>query len=142
GIGPRRYLEVRAGIGSVQTRPVTVRDFDPDLPVTTFAADDPLAALRQFVPRRRVEPLEGMPRFNGGAVGALAYDAVTAFEPTVPRPADDPIGVPEAAFIESDLVLVFDHLTHTLSALASLHTEAPDFEGRYRIAEAANFEAL
>ena len=83
-----------------------------------------------------------MPRFTGGAVGALAYDAVSAFETTVPLPDRDPVGVPTAAFIETDLVLVFDHLTHTLSAIASLHTEAPDFEGRYRIAEAAIFEAL
>ena len=83
-----------------------------------------------------------MPRFTGGAVGALAYDAVSMFEPTVPLPERDPVGVPTAAFIETDLVLVFDHLTHTLSAIASLHTEAPDFEGRYRIAEAAIFEAL
>ena len=83
-----------------------------------------------------------MPRFTGGAVGALAYDAVSIFEPTVPLPERDPVGVPTAAFIETDLVLVFDHLTHTLSAIASLHTEAPDFEGRYRIAEPAIFEAL
>ena len=47
-----------------------------------------------------------------------------------------------AAFIETDLVLVFDHLTHTLSAIASLHTDAPDLEGRYAIAERAIFEAL
>ena len=39
-------------------------------------------------------------------------------------------------------MLVFDHLTHTLSAIASLHTETADLEGRYRIAEAAIFEAL
>ena len=83
-----------------------------------------------------------MPRFTGGAVGALAYDAVSIFEPSVPLPEADPTGVPTAAFIETDLVIVFDHLTHTLSAIASLHTEAPDFEGRYRIAEAAIFEAL
>ena len=83
-----------------------------------------------------------MPRFTGGAVGALAYDAVSAFETTVPLPERDPVGVPTAAFIETDLVLVFDHLTHTLSAIASLHTDAPDLEGRYRIAEAAIFEAL
>ena len=83
-----------------------------------------------------------MPRFTGGAVGALAYDAVSAFEPTVPLPERDPVGVPTAAFIETDLVLVFDHLTHTLSAIASLHTDAPDLEGRYRIAEEAIFEAL
>ena len=64
----------------------------------------------------RVEPVEGMPRFTGGAVGAIAYDAVSLFEPSVPLPDADPVGVPTAAFIETDLVLVFDHLTHTLSA--------------------------
>ena len=87
--------------------------------------------------------LEGMPRFTGGAVGALAYDAVTALraDRAAARGAI-PSACPTAAFIETDLVLVFDHLTHTLSAIASLHTEAPDLEGRYRIAEAAIFEAL
>src|SRR5438552_3013490 len=142
GTGPRRLLEVRAGQAAVQTRPVEVDEFDASLPIHRSDGADPLAALRSFIPRRRVLPAEGMPRFTGGAVGALAYDAVSAFEPTVPLPDLDPVGVPEAAFIESDLVLVFDHLTHTLSAIASLHTEAPDFEGRYRIAENAVFEAL
>jgi len=56
-----------------------------------------------------------MPRFTGGAVGALAYDAVTTFEPRVPLPDSDPVGAPTAAFIETDLVIVFDHLTHTMS---------------------------
>src|SRR3954447_16092140 len=142
GVGPRRLLEVRDGLARTQTRPVTVPAYARDLPVETAAADDPLAAIRGFVPRRRVAPTEGMPRFTGGAVGALAYDAVSTFEPTVPRPDRDPVGVPLAAFIETDLVLVFDHLTHTLSAIASLHTERPDLERRYRIAEEAVFEAL
>src|SRR5438093_112138 len=142
GVGPRRLLEVRGASASVQTRPLSVPAYDPSLPTETFSEPDPLAAIRRFMPRRRVAPQDGMPRFNGGAVGALAYDAVSAFEPTVPTPSSDPVGVPDAAFIESDLVLVFDHLTHTLSAIASLHTEAPDLEGRYRIAEAAVFEAL
>jgi anthranilate synthase component 1 len=142
GVGPRRLLEVRDGVARIQTRPVTEPTYSPDLPIDTVPATDPLAAIRAFVPRRRVQPTEGMPRFTGGAVGALAYDAVSAFEPTVPLPERDPVGVPTAAFIETDLVLVFDHLTHTLSAIASLHTEAPDLEGRYRIAETAIFEAL
>ena len=142
GVGPRRLLEVRDGVATVQTRPVTVPVYAPDLPTVAETTPDPLAALRAFVPRRRVQPIEGMPRFTGGAVGALAYDAVASFEPSVPLPAADPIGVPAAAFIETDLVLVFDHLTHTMSAIASLHTEAPDFEGRYAIAERAIFEAL
>ena len=142
GVGPRRLLEVRGGRADIQTRPVTVPTYTPDLPIDTADAPDPLDAIRSFVPRRRVEPTEGMPRFTGGAVGAISYDAVSAFEPTVPLPERDPIGVPTAAFIETDLVLVFDHLTHTLSAIASLHTEAPDFEARYRIAEEAIFDAL
>ncbi|HEX3427898.1 MAG TPA: anthranilate synthase component I family protein [Candidatus Limnocylindrales bacterium] len=142
GVGPRRLLEVRDGIARTLTRPVTVDAYSPDLPVESSPATDPLDAIRRFVPRRRVRPTDGMPRFTGGAVGALAYDAVSAFEPTVPLPDRDPVGVPTAAFIETDLVLVFDHLTHTLSAIASLHTEAPDLEGRYRIAEQAIFEAL
>ena len=94
------------------------------------------------MPRRRVEPTEGMPRFTGGAVGALSYDAVSTSSRRCRCPEADPVGAPTAAFIETDLVLVFDHLTHTLSAIASLHTEAPDLEGRYRIAETAIFEAL
>jgi anthranilate synthase component I len=142
GVGPRRLLEVRNGTASVQSRPLSVAEFDPSLPIETAAEPNPLAAIRRFLPRRRVAPQDGMPRFTGGAVGALAYDAVSAFEPTVPTPSADPVGVPDAAFIESDLVLVFDHLTHTLSAIASLHTEAPDLEGRYRIAESAIFTAL
>ena len=142
GIGPRRLLEVRNGRARIQDRPVGVTAYAPDLPITDVEAPDPLQALREFIPRRRVAPREGMPRFTGGAVGALAYDAVSIFEPSVPLPFLDPTGVPTAAFIETDLVIVFDHLTHTLSAIASLHTEAPDFEGRYRIAEAAIFEAL
>jgi len=142
GIGPRRLLEVRGGWARIQDRPVGVVDYTPDLPVTELAADDPLAAIRSFLPRRRVEPTEGMPRFTGGAVGALAYDAVSVFEPTVPLPAADPVGVPLASFIETDLVLVFDHLTHTLAAIASLHTDAPRLEERYRVAERALFEAL
>ncbi len=142
GVGPRRLLEVRDGVAQVQTRPVTEPVYSADLPVETMPAADPLAAIRAFVPRRRVQPTEGMPRFTGGAVGALAYDAVTAFETTVPLPEPDPVGVPMAAFIETDLVLVFDHLTHTLSAIASLHTDTPNLEARYRIAESAIFEAL
>jgi len=142
GVGPRRLLTVRGNVATIQTRPVGVIEFCPDLPTETFAVPDPLTALRQFLPKRRVLPSTDVPRFSGGAVGALGYDAVPMFEPTVPLPAKDPIGVPMAAFQETDLVLVFDHLTHTLSAVASLHTDAPDLEGRYAIAERAIFEAL
>ena len=67
----------------------------------------------------------------------VAYDAINAFEPTVPLPASDPVRSPLAAFLETDLVIVFDHLAHTLSAIAALHSDAPDFDARYQIAERA-----
>lgn len=142
GVQPRRFLELRDDVATVVSRPLSEDVFHPELPSERFAAPDPLTAIRAFLPRRRVEPREAMPRFTGGAVGQLAYDAVTRFEPTVPLPDADPVRAPFAAFLESDLVLVFDHLTHTLSAIASLQTAPPDLEGRYRIAEEAIFEVL
>ncbi len=142
GVGPRRLLTVRDGMATIQTRPVGVTDFCPDLPTETIPGPDPLVALRRFLPKRRILPNEDIPRFPGGAVGALSYDAAACFEPSVPLPDRDPVGVPMAAFQETDLVLVFDHLTHTLSAVAALHVETSDLEGRYAIAERAIFEAL
>jgi anthranilate/para-aminobenzoate synthase component I len=43
GVGPRRLLEVRDGSARVQTRPVGVRDYAPDLPVDTAAAAVPVS---------------------------------------------------------------------------------------------------
>src|SRR5450759_2025252 len=73
GVGPRRLLEVRDGLALTTTRPVGVVDYAPDLPVTETATPDPLAALRAFAQQRKVLPTDGMPRFTGGAVGALSY---------------------------------------------------------------------
>jgi anthranilate synthase component 1 len=122
GVGPRRTLEVRGTTARIVDRPLSEDVFHAGLPSETLEVADPIAAIRAFVPRRTVVPLEGMPRFT--------------------LPDIDHIGVSTAAFLETDLVLVFDHLTHTLSAIASLQTAPPDLEGRYRIAERAIFEAL
>ena len=50
GVGPRRLLEVRDGLARVQTRPVTEPIYSPDLPIETIQADDPLAAIRAWLP--------------------------------------------------------------------------------------------
>src|SRR3954469_24635831 len=141
GILPRRLLEVRDGKAITRTRPVGL-EHATELVGEVQPANDPLEALRRFMPRRRVTPLPDMPRFTGGAVGILSYDSVSSFEPHVPLPTLDPVGAPLAAFLETDLVIVFDHLTHTLSAIAALHSDAPDFDARYRIAERAVHEVL
>src|SRR6266516_3167012 len=38
GVGPRRLLEVRDGTARIQTRPVTVSQYAPDLPIETADA--------------------------------------------------------------------------------------------------------
>src|SRR5205814_1280597 len=53
GIGPRRLLEVRGGQAAIQDRPVSVDRYDPELPISTHPAPDPLEAIRAFVPRRK-----------------------------------------------------------------------------------------
>jgi len=45
---------------------------------------DPLRAIEEELGRFRLAPVEGLPRFTGGAVGYLAYEAIRHFEPRVP----------------------------------------------------------
>ncbi len=78
------------------------------------ACADPLEAVRAELERRPLAPAVGQaPRFHGGAVGYLAYEAAARFEPAVPIPAEDPLDLPEAVFMFSDTLLIFDHARHT-----------------------------
>ena len=143
GVGPRRLLEVRDGDGPDPDPPGHRADLlgrPPD-------RDDPRPTTRSTRSARSSRAAaSSRPRGCRGSPAARSARSRTTRCPPSSRPCRsrerDPVGVPTAAFIETDLVLVFDHLTHTLSAIASLHTDAPDLEGRYRIAEEAIFEAL
>lgn len=60
----------------------------------------------------------GLPRFFGGAVGFLAYEAVHAFErlpPPKPAPAGRRLG---SRFLRADDLIVFDNLRHTMTLIA------------------------
>ena len=124
GVGPRRLLEVRDGLARTQTRPVTVPAYAPgparrDAPGQRSAGRDPRF---RPAPPRRSRPRAC--RASPAAPSALSPTTRCRHSSRRSRcPDRDPVGVPTAAFIETDLVLVFDHLTHTLSAIASLHTE-------------------
>jgi anthranilate synthase component 1 len=85
-----------------------------------FSASDPLATLRAELARFRRAPVAGLPRFSGGAVGFVGYEAARRFE-RLPRAANDPYapwGMPDAVFGIYDTVVAFDHLRHTLTVLA------------------------
>ncbi|MSQ14086.1 MAG: anthranilate synthase component I [Dehalococcoidia bacterium] len=81
-------------------------------------AVDPLAPLQKRLAKYRVVPLPELPRFHGGFVGYLGYDTVRYFEPRVPKPPVDPLGIPEALFMQMDTLLVFDHLRHKIKVVS------------------------
>jgi anthranilate synthase component 1 len=84
---------------------------------------DPLALVQAELARRPVEPLPGLPRFRGGAVGYLGYEVVTRFEPRVAVPPRDPLGLPEAVLLFSDTLLIFDHVRHSARLVTYLDPE-------------------
>jgi anthranilate synthase component I len=78
---------------------------------------DPLPLVEEEMNRYKVVPVEGLPRFVGGAVGFLGYEAVTHFE-KLPSPDRDPLNLPEALFMLTDTLLIFDHVTHKIKVLS------------------------
>ncbi len=86
---------------------------------------DPLAALAAVLaPYRSAEtPGSRLPRFVGGAVGYLSYEAVRAFEPRVPAAPGAGLGLPDGKFLLVDSLLVFDHLARTIKAVAHVHLD-------------------
>ena len=75
----------------------------------------------------------GLPRFTGGAVGYLAYDAAAWFEPVKLQPTDDTDE--EAGFMLFDTVLAFDHVRHRILIIANARiTGDEDLESLYQFA--------
>jgi anthranilate synthase component 1 len=97
------------------------------------APGDPLAVLRERLSRLRPVAPEGfeLPRFVGGAVGAIGYDWVRFIE-KIPDQNPDELDLPELWFVLPETVVVYDNIRHT--ALIVRHVEiAPgdDLRARY-----------
>jgi anthranilate synthase component 1 len=72
--------------------------------------------------------------FLGGAVGVFGYDLVRTVEPLGSAPPD-PLGLPDMALMLSDVLVVFDHLKHTVTIVANADLDAePDVERAYAAA--------
>jgi len=81
--------------------------------------DEPcLAVLRELMAEFQAPIHPDLPRFIGGAVGYLDYDAAEWFEPSVKldKPARDR---DQAGFMVFDTVLAFDHVKHRILAIAN-----------------------
>ncbi|MFN2179334.1 MAG: anthranilate synthase component I [Candidatus Promineifilaceae bacterium] len=122
GVNPRSMVTLNG-------RTVTVTGRDGKEVQTIPGNNDILDVLReemsQFVPA----DLDGLPRFNGGAVGYLGYDVVRFFE-RLPETAEPALDIPDAIFLLADTLVVFDHARHRLIILANAHVKE-DVEQAY-----------
>jgi anthranilate synthase component 1 len=76
---------------------------------------DPWQALRETMAVYRPPPLPWLPRFWGGAVGFVSYDAVRRFEPSVGgQHTAAASGEPQFVFSVAGTVLIFDNLRLTI----------------------------
>ncbi|MBI2880589.1 MAG: anthranilate synthase component I [Candidatus Tectomicrobia bacterium] len=87
---------------------------------TRRAEGDPLDALKALMADYRPVPVEGLPRFYGGAVGYLAYDMVRFFE-RLPEMTVDDLGLPDAQFMITDALLIFDNVAQKIKVVANVH---------------------
>ncbi|MBR6022681.1 MAG: anthranilate synthase component I family protein [Kiritimatiellae bacterium] len=91
---------------------------------------DILSALRGVLDEKPFARVEGLPPLQGGAIGFLSYDAVAGFEPRTG--AKNEPGTPEAAFMLTDTIVVFDGARQTATVVAV----ADDANGGWEAAQA------
>ena len=90
----------------------------PGSPPERRRITDPLDLLEEILGVYRPVRVEGLPRFFGGMVGYLAYDAVRFFETLPDRTVDD-LGLPDALFVLTDTLLVFDSLSQRIQVISN-----------------------
>ncbi|MFQ5874570.1 MAG: anthranilate synthase component I, partial [Dehalococcoidia bacterium] len=92
---------------------------------------DPLQLIRQELEKSALVVIPELPRFHGGAVGYLGYEAMHHFE-DVPSPEVDPLNLPEATFMFADTLLVFDHLKHKIKVVSHAHLAEAEIDKAYQ----------
>ncbi len=90
-------------------------------------AEDSLAGLRNVVGECRIDVPEGLPPALACLVGYFGYETVGLVE-KLPRPAANPLNLPDMLFVRPTLILVFDRLADRLFLVAPLwpNTEKPE----------------
>jgi anthranilate synthase component 1 len=97
-----------------------VEELDGDTVLRSFDAEDPLAALRDFMAPYKPVQLPELPRFCGGAVGYLGYDMVRFIE-HLPDANPRDIGAPDACFLLTEQLLIFDNMRQKIKVVCNVH---------------------
>ncbi len=103
----------------------------------TTAVDEPfIPALRRLMADFKSPSVPDLPRFTGGAVGFLGYDATTWFEAVpIPSGGASDAAEPAAGFMVFDTVLAFDHVRHRILIIANARVRPDDdLEALYQFA--------
>lgn len=123
---PMLVFRSRDGKGTVE---------HPAAKIKEKADGNPLDVLRRLMKSYRFVESPDLPRFSGGAVGYFSYDAVRYFEPSLQLKRPDDLNLPEAYFIISDTLVIFDHVKHTLKIVAHAHVDGKNLRQIYQTAE-------
>ena len=105
-----------------------------------FDVDDPIDALRQLIQPYIPVDLPGLPRFWGGAIGYMGYDAVRFIE-RLPENAHDDLELPELHFMITKSLVIFDNAAQKMYVLAHAHIRDDGAEAAYEDA-CARVDAL
>ncbi len=81
---------------------------------------DPLYELKKILSQFKFVKLKELPRFCGGLVGYLGYDMVRFFEKLPDKNPDD-LKLPDAVFLLTDTIIIFDHVGHTLKIVSNAY---------------------
>ena len=87
-----------------------------------FEDVDPLSVLQDLMSKYQPVPDDSLPRFTGGAVGFLGYDAVAQFD-KVPLSETPGLDFPDMVFLIADTVILFDQVRHTMKLVANAFIE-------------------
>jgi para-aminobenzoate synthetase component 1 len=130
-----RYSFVTADpVAVVRSTGATTELCDPSEGTTRRAAgDDALAVVRSILAPHRAEPVPGLPPFQGGAAGYLAYEWGRVLE-RVPAPRHDDLALPDVVLGVYDWVLAWDHEAGRAWLIS---TGMPELEPRSRARRAA-----
>ena len=82
-------------------------------------ATDPLDEIKQIMSDFLPAHIKGLPRFCGGMVGFMSYDAVRFFE-NIPDKNPDELKIAEFIFMLTDTILIFDHVNHSIKIVVNV----------------------
>jgi len=93
--------------------------------VEEVTSQDPLEFIEEFQENINVKLDDELPAFTGGLVGYLGYDCIRYIEPKLSSSnLPDPLGTPDALFMLSEEVAVFDNLNNKLHLIVLSKSES------------------